>query len=179
MTTTLNVPCIDCGAPIHFGDTECPACFTPVDKETLEALDTRLDAASNDYRAMKTRILEAGILLLTVGLLHVAVGGFVYFSIPEPHAEAERFVMGATFGADCAVAAGMILGAWLCRKHPRHGLAVGTVAWLVPQMLLAAVAPLTFLEGGLWKAFVIVVLVRGYVAIAQAERLRAAVARSR
>jgi hypothetical protein len=49
---------------------------------------------------------------------------------------------------------------------------VGALAWLLPQLGLALIAPLTLFSGALGKILTVIVLARGFAAVRQSQELR-------
>ena len=170
-----SVPCARCGEPVRFGDEACDNCHATVTRELKDALAARLEASSSEYGSMQNRISEAVVLLVVGAALQLILGGFTYLALPESPNDEVRAV--ATFGlvVSVMIAVGMITGALVARRHPKRGIVIGLLVWVVPQVILLAINPLGLLGGVLTKLVklaALLVLVRGVFAAREAEALR-------
>ena len=171
------MPCGGCGEGIRFAQSTCPNCGAAVSSDLRRALEERLEGSNSDFRAMRRRVWEAGILLLVLGLLTIVLGGFVFFISPNTNdplmVAAERFA----FALNCVVGCSMVVASRFVEKHPQKTILIVLVGWVLVQIVLAVLYPLSLFAGLLGKIATILILLRGFVSARAAMAFRKDLAR--
>lgn len=167
----VSVPCASCGVAIVFGQSKCTQCGAKPSSEARAALHERLAAASEDYRDLQSQIVSGRTALLVASLVYLGTSAFGLFLTEN-----------ATFKDDEAVAAAreallsnalfacLFLGFWWLSKHkPTLGLLSAAAVWLVSQLLILLLDPLSGFSG-LWvKGVVAILMIRGIIAALRAN----------
>ncbi len=177
MVLEIRIPCSRCDAPIRFGADSCPECRARVSREAQEALEDRLEAASADFREMKTRIVGARAVLFILAGVHTLVGAIVFVAsmnsdLPETDETAAATVAIVVSNLGLAVVLGAC-AAW-ARRRALTALLVATALWMGVQVLVVVANPLSILSVGtnIAKAAAIIMLLWGVKAAVQADGLR-------
>jgi len=122
---------------------------------------------------MKQRVIEARVLLLVMGLLQLALSLTFGYALLPTSLDAGTVGRLAIFtSVDCALGLGMLFAARTAGRHPLRTLRYVFIAWVAVQVLLAALARITPVQGILVKVVLVFVLLRGYRAARQAEAIR-------
>ena len=177
MSLDVSVPCEKCGDAIRFGQVTCPGCRSPVSRDLRRALEERLEASSSDFRSMRNRVREVGILLLVLGLLTLVLGGFVFFSYPESIDPNELLYERVGLAFNCVVGCSMLVASRLVDTHPQKTIIIVFAGWVLIQVLVVLVFPLALFTGLVEKFVTLLVLGRGFVSARAAQGYRLQLAR--
>jgi hypothetical protein len=168
----VSVPCGGCGKEIRFGQRTCPSCGAPVSSDLRRALEERLEGSSGDFRSMRNRVREVAILLLVLGLLTLVLGGFVFFMSPETM---DPLTIGAeriAFALNCIVGCSMVVASRFVEAHPQKTIVIVLVGWVLVQIVVALLFPLSLFGGLLGKLATVLILGRGFASARAAMAFR-------
>lgn len=168
----VSVPCGGCHGPILVNVERCPKCGAAVARDLRDALMERLAASNDDFRKMRNRVREAGVLLMVLGAIRIVMSLYIfassYDSIDEMTTLLALFV-----GIDVLIGIAMIVASRFVERNPRRVAWGVLVGWIALQVFRALIAPVSFALGLVGSLFITVVLVRVVFAAGAAEELRA------
>jgi len=136
------------------------------------ALEERLEGSSEDFRGMRNRVREVGILLFILGLLTLVLGGFIFVSSPETTDPVQLGSERIALAFNGLVCVAMLVAARLVDRHPQKTILAVFIGWLLLQIVVAVFFPLALFTGLFGKFLALVILGRGFVSARAADKFR-------
>jgi len=168
----VSVPCEKCRAPIGFRPSKCTRCGAIPSRDARAALRERLAASSADFRDLQDQISAARTVLLILALVYVGYGtlGFLAQLNALVSTADEAIAVRAALIQNVLIGAAFVICWRVARSAPLSAIIAATLLWLGLQ-ILGAIAVSLSLFAGLWvKSVAAILLLRGIVASAKANR---------
>ncbi|HUJ63675.1 MAG TPA: hypothetical protein VLX92_34485 [Kofleriaceae bacterium] len=179
----ISVPCPSCTAAVRFGERGCPSCGHALPASSRKALERRLEAASNQFRALKHNQLVASASVVVIGAGSIALGLVLYWLDTDALGETATALSRARVELGCNLLVGVVMAgcfAW-SRRAPTAALSTALVVWLASQASFASLVGvgafgMISVRVIIIKVVVFALLIRGIVSAVIAARLRARLA---
>jgi hypothetical protein len=178
----ISIPCAACSNDVRFGERVCSSCGGVVSRTVLKALDQRLEAASPDFRRLRSNVGTASLILLVVAGAHLFLGLLMYVFSTDPAlgppSAVELTAARVELLSNLVVAVAMVgCFAW-ARSAPTPALTIALVVWLAVQIATILLGGLLVFAMRIFIAKIITLglLLRGIVSAVSAARLRAKLA---
>lgn len=170
----ITVDCPSCAGSLKFGDDTCARCGKPVPDELRTALETRLEAASSEFRELKSSTRNAAIVLPVLGLGHVFVGLLLFWvatSSDLAGGAEEKAIAMAMLVSNLTIGV-LFLGCYKwAGRQPVRALVAAVLVLIGTRALATAASPLSIVTG-LWvNLAVLIVLAHGLWSARKASRL--------
>jgi len=170
----VTVDCPSCSGLLQFGDRACDRCGTTVPSELRDALETRLEAASPEFRDLKSSARGAALLLLVIAVGHAFFGVMLYWigTASDLAGGAEEQAVARSLLVTNLANAAMFFGCYKWAQHrPVSGLAASIALLVAIRVVATVVSPLSLIAG-LWVNLVLLLILgRGLWSARKATRL--------
>ncbi|MCA9647628.1 MAG: hypothetical protein H6718_09840 [Polyangiaceae bacterium] len=169
---TLSVPCGRCTQPIRFGQVTC-RCGEVVSIDSKRALEERLKASSSEYREFDFKLARARLMLVVCAIGQLGFGALLWlFAANGESAFVHIDGLTVSLAIDALAALGFVGACYVSLRQPMRGIAVGALVWGASQLSAWRMETAYFVEGWYIAGGILLVLLRGFFAARDAERLR-------
>lgn len=138
----ISVPCAGCSASVGFHHERCPGCGAAPSPEMEKALEARLEASDNDYRAAKNAVDRASTILLIISIVHIAFAITLYVYAMRSPSVSDAM----TTSVIQSFVRGVLLLACFdySKRDPRNGFGAAVAVEVIGEIMRILFFPMAF-----------------------------------